>query len=158
MYFRGVAISWLAASLCLLSGCATVVSDDYSPEFKGNYTIADDSGDGPLIHKVLNVDLDGGAGSVIASDPARPEVFLTRCVSMLADFRYSHQQDVHEMRCVGSDRFIYVLIHGKPGLILPESFTLKIFKDRHDVTSDTGYAMQRYIPNMMNFSYSLTKQ
>lgn len=158
MHFRGLAISCFAASLCLLSACATVVADDYSPEFNGNYAVSDDSGDQPLVHKVLKIQLQGGAGSVIVNDSDRPEVFLTRCVSMLADFRNSHQQDVHEMRCVGSDRFIYVFIHGKPGLILPEALTMKIFKDRHDVTSETGYAFHRYIPNMMNFSYTLSKQ
>ncbi|WP_087750606.1 hypothetical protein [Paraburkholderia caledonica] len=153
MRYRGVAI--LAVGLCLLAGCATVVSDDYSAEFSGNFAVADESGDQPLNHKVLKIDLQRGAGSVTPVGSDRAEVFLTRCVSMIANVRSGDQ---HELRCVGSDRFIYLFVHGKPGLVMPEATMMKLFKDRHDVTSDSGFVLRRYIPNQMMFTYALARK
>lgn len=143
----------------LVSACATVVSDDYSPEFSGDFIVTDDSGDQELAHKVLKVDLRKGWGSVTPSEGARPQVWLSRCRSQIGHFGYGDQgRDVHEMWCMGSDNFSYLFIHGKPGLEAPEALMLKMFKDRHDVRSDSGYLLRRYIPNMITVTYALDRK
>ena len=160
MNLQKLAVRVIAPSILLLTGCATVVADDYSAEFSGHFLIADDSGDQPLNHKVLTVEIHDGVGTIIASDSTRPEVWLDLCRSQINNF--AHEGDdghvSHEMLCRGSDRFAYLFVHGKPGMKVSESMLLKLYKDRHDITSESGYVLRRYIPNMITVTYALDRQ
>ncbi|CAB3711964.1 hypothetical protein LMG22037_04116 [Paraburkholderia phenoliruptrix] len=158
MFKRGIVLVFMALGL-LAAGCATVVSDDYSPEFSGDFTVTDNSGDQTLNQKVLKITLHDGSGNVIAVGSDRPEVWLTRCRSQIGSFGHSDDgHEIHEMWCLGSDRFSYLFVHGKPGLEVPEALMMKMFKDRHDVKSGSGYVLRRYIPNMITVTYALERQ